>query len=206
MKIENASQLRHMATGLLIEACFGAVWFAIALSVEGMLSAGNPTAVSVRTCLLLPLGCLLPPAFWLFKQAGRLPRAQATPSYRGKLFLIIFLTYSLYGVSAFVLQRLKLEAYTIPVLAIFVGGHFLPEGKLFGNRPMMASGVVMVCWAVAGMLILPVAHLASITAAGCGLILWHSAAITLAAAMDKLRPRIPAEVSLAQQGSFAPAP
>jgi hypothetical protein len=185
VKIETANQMRHMATGLLIETGFGAVWFYIALGWEGMFSAGNPAAIAVR-------------AFWLFKQAGRLPRAQAMPPWRGKLFLIIFTTYFLYGVSTLVLQRLHLEAYIVSVLAIFVGAHFLPEGRLFGNRPMMASGVVMIFWAIATMVSLPVAHLASATAVGCGLILWHGAAITLAAATDGLRRRIPAEVSLAQ--------
>lgn len=198
MKIETANQMRHMATGLLIETGFGAVWFYIALGWEGMFSAGNPAAIAVRVCLLLPVCCLLPAAFWLFKQAGRLPRAQAMPPWRGKLFLIIFTTYFLYGVSTLVLQRLHLEAYIVSVLAIFVGAHFLPEGRLFGNRPMMASGVVMIFWAIATMVSLPVAHLASATAVGCGLILWHGAAITLAAATDGLRRRIPAEVSLAQ--------
>jgi hypothetical protein len=196
MKIETANQMRYMATGLLIEAGFGAVWFSIALGVEGMFSAGNPAAVAVRVCLLFPVCCLLLAAVWLFKQADSFPRAQAMPSWRGKLFLIIFTTYFLYGVSAFVLQHLHMEAYSISVLAIFVGAHFLPEGLLFRNRPMMATGVVMVFWSVAAMASLPVLHLASATAAGCGLILWHSAAITLAAAMDGLRRRIPDEVSL----------
>jgi hypothetical protein len=184
MKIETANQMRHMALGLLIEAFFGAVWFSIALSWEGMFSSGYPAAVAVRVCWLLPVCCLLPAAFWLFKQSGRFPRAQTLPAWRKKLFLIIFTTYSLFGVSAFVLQRLHLEAYIISVLAIFVGAHFLPEGRLFGNRPMMASGVVMIFWAVAVMVSLPIAHLASVTAVGCGLILWQSAAITLAVALQ----------------------
>ena len=63
---------------------------------------------------------------------------------------------------------------------------------------MMATGVVMMFWAMAAMVSLPIAHLASVTAVGCGLILWHSAAIILAAAMDGLRRRIPDEVSLVQ--------
>ena len=71
---------------------------------------------------------------------------------------------------------------------------------------MMATGVVMMFWAAASMVCLPIAHLASITSVGCGLILWHSAAITLAAAMDGLHRRIPAEESLDQQCSSAPAP
>lgn len=198
MKIETANQMRHMATGLLIETGFGAVWFSIALSWEGMFSVGNPAAVAVRVCLLLPVCCLLPAAFWLFKQSGRFPRAQTMPAWRKKLFLIIFTTYFLFGVSEFILQHLHLEAYIVSVLAIFVGAHFLPEGRLLGNHPMMATGVVMMFWAMAAMVSLPVTHLASVTAVGCGLILWHSAAITLAAAMDGLRRRIPAAVSLVQ--------
>lgn len=206
MKIETADQIRHKATGLLVETVFGAVWFSIALVSENMFSTENPAAVFVRVCVLLPVCCLLTAAVWLFKKAKRRPQAQPGPSLRKKLFLIIFVTYTLFGASAFALQRLHLDAYIIPVLAIFVGGHFLPEGRLFGNRPMIASGVVMIFWALAAMVCLPVAHLASFTAIGCGLILWHGAAMTLAAATDGLRQPSPGAESLLQQGSFAPAP
>lgn len=138
--------------------------------------------------MLFPVVGLFAFAFWLYRQARRLPRGEAIPSWRGKLFQIIFVFYSVFGVLAYFLHRLHMDAFTISVLAIFVGAHFLPEGQLLSNRPMIASGIVMIFWALLALSCAPVKYLASWTAIGCGLILWHSAAITVAVAIGGMPP------------------
>jgi hypothetical protein len=70
-----------------------------------------------------------------------------------------------------VLHRLKLEDYFLPVLAIAIGLHFLPLGKLFQNIPQIGTGVFMTLWAIAAMVFVPLEHLPSTVCFGCGLIL-----------------------------------
>jgi hypothetical protein len=121
---------------------------------------------------------------WLLRLARRLPREPEDPA-RSRAFLRInAITWIAVGVAGFFLHQLKQDAAFLPVLAILVGLHFIPLGRLFGNIPQIGTGVFMTLWAVAALLFVPAEHLPSTVCFGSGLILWQSAAITLAVACD----------------------
>ena len=177
----SANQLNGRATGALFFTGFGALWLLLGLYVRGRLSAG--TAVGVA---LIASGLGLS-AFHLMREARRWPE-KATDPARGKAFARINTIQGMaaFG-AAFVLGRMQLSAYIPAAVAAIVGLHLLPLARLFRYRPHAGTGLALVLWSLGTCLFVPIERLQGVAALGAGVILWVSAAITLALAFAKLR-------------------
>ena len=84
---------------------------------------------------------------------------------------------------AFTLARLHLDAYLMCAITAIVGLHMFPLARLFRYWPHYVAGAVMLAWAAASALMTPVGQLQGTSALGTGMILWLSAAVTLALAI-----------------------
>jgi hypothetical protein len=67
-----------------------------------------------------------------------------------------------------------------------------PLGRIFRYPAHYRAGAILLAWAVASVVFVPVADLQSIAALGTGTILWLSAAVTLTLAFRAARrPAVP---------------
>jgi len=181
MKIESANQIRSRGIGVLVLGLFGTLWILLALLECQRATPGN--LIFLTACALAFSGV----GIWLLRLAGRLPRGPEDPA-RSRAFLRInAITWTAAIAANLLLHGLKRDVDFLPVLAIIVGLHFIPLGRLFANIPQIGTGIFMTFWAVITLFFVPAEHLPSIVCFGCGLILWQSATITLAVAWQAAR-------------------
>jgi hypothetical protein len=88
---------------------------------------------------------------------------------------------------AFSFARLHIDAYVMSAITAIVGLHMFPLARLFRYPLHYATGTVLVAWAGASVLVLPVEEMQGLTALGTGIILWLSAAVTLTIAIRMSR-------------------
>jgi hypothetical protein len=175
-KIQNANQLSGRATGALFFAGFGALWIALALYALERLNAATISGI------LIALALLILAALYLFRLAKRWPRVPDDPAM-GKAFAWInAIEWTAVAVVAFTLARLHLDVYVMCAITAIVGLHMFPLARLFRYAPHYVAGAVLVAWAAASAVFVPIEHLQGISAFGTGVILWLSAALTLALA------------------------
>ena len=178
MSIESANNIRSRGIGILVLGFFGGLWILLALLERQM--ASTPLLTALATGVL----AYLVAAVWLLYRARQLPREPEDPA-RSRAFLRInAITWTLAFAAYLLLHQLRREVDFLPVLAIIVGLHFIPLGRLFGNIPQIGTGIFMTLWAVIALILVPAEQLPSTVCFGCGLILWQSATITLAVACD----------------------
>jgi hypothetical protein len=181
MKIQTANQLRGMATGVIFMAFFGGVWFFFALLERQIVSVSHAAGVA------LGMAVLLVPALTLFRTAKRWPRVTEDSAAR-RTFNQVNAAQWIAGFALFyVLRWIHLDDYFMSALTAIVGLHFFPLAKIYHNPAARGTGAILVAWAVASVVFVPVEHLPSSTGFGTGLILWHSAAITLSVALQAVR-------------------
>jgi hypothetical protein len=181
MKIQSANQLSGMATGVSFMAFFGGVWFFFALLERQIVSASHLSAVALGAALLLL------PAIYLFRAAKRWPQVAEDAAAR-RTFNLVNAAQWIAGFTLFFMLRwLRLDDYFLSGLTAIVGLHFFPLAKIYHNPASYGTGAVLLAWSVTSAVFVPVEHLPSTTAFGTGLILWHSAAITLAVALQAAR-------------------
>jgi hypothetical protein len=172
--IQNANQLSGRATGALFFAGFGALWIALALYALERLNAATISGI------LIALAILLLAALSLFRQARRLPRVPDDPAMGRAFAWINAIEWTAVAVAAFTLARLHLDAYVMCAITAIVGLHMFPLARLFHYAPHYWSGAILVAWAAASAFYIPNERLQGISALGTGVILWLSAAVTLA--------------------------
>lgn len=175
------NQLRGRAIGSLFFAGFGALWMLLALYARQILTID--TAIFVATGTL----ALSVAAVWLMRKASRFPKIPEDPSSGKSFGRINALQWAAGAIVAFTFSRLHMDAYIPSAITAIVGIHFFPLAKLFRYPMHNVTGVVMVLWASASVLFVPVDQLQGIAALGSGTILWLSAAITLALALTSAR-------------------
>jgi hypothetical protein len=163
MKIQTANQLSGRAIGALFGAGFGAIWLALALYALGRLSA-----VLVAGLLLVLAGLVLA-ALGLLRTAKRWPRVPDDPAI-GRAFGWIN----------------AVQWAAVAIVAI-VGLHMFPLARLFRYPAHYVTGAVLVTWACLSAVMVPIEHLQGVSALGTGIILWLSAAVTLALAFQATR-------------------
>ena len=171
-----ANQLSGRAIGAIFFSGFGALWITLALYVKEILTVDRIIGVAAT------LAALLLTAFWLIRQSQRFPRlpenkamCRAFHRINGAQWIAVF-------VVSFSFARLHLDAYVLSAITAIVGIHMFPLAKLFRYPLHNLTGAALVAWASASVLVVPVEHLQGVTAIGTGILLWISAAVTLALA------------------------
>ena len=181
MKIQTANQLSGRATGALFFAGFGALWIALALYALERLSVATVSGIALGLAILL-LG-----AVHLLRIAKRWPRVPDDPAVGRAFAWINAVQWIAVAVVAYTLARLHLDAYVMCAITAIVGLHMFPLARLFHYAPHYWSGAMLVLWAVASALLVPIVHLQGVSALGTGILLWLNAAATLALAWSATR-------------------
>ncbi|MGD0730519.1 MAG: hypothetical protein ABR956_04590 [Terracidiphilus sp.] len=176
-----ANQLTGRAIGALMFTGFGAAWLFLFLYVRERISA-----VSLSVLALAAAGLVLA-AVHLLGQAKGLPREPEDPRVMKVFHWVNGTQWVVCFVLATILGRLHHNAYIVPAIACIVGLHLFPLAWLFRYRMHYVTGTAMVLWAVGAMLFVPEGQVQGTTAVGMGVILYVSAAVTLALAVDKAR-------------------
>jgi hypothetical protein len=180
-KIQTANQLSGRATGALFFAGFGALWIALSLYALQKLSAATVSGN------LAGLVVLVLAAIFLLRVAKRWPRVPDDPAISRVFKRVNLEQWLAVFIVASALQWLHLDAYVINAITAIVGLHMFPLARLFRYVPHYWSGAVLVVWAVASAVFVPNEHLQGVSALGTGIILWLSAAVTLALAYQAAR-------------------
>ncbi|MGD0858886.1 MAG: hypothetical protein ABR912_06175 [Terracidiphilus sp.] len=173
MKIENANQLRGRASGVIVVAAFGALWLFLSLYAWQIINVATVSGIA------LGLAALITAAVYLFREAKRWPRVPDDPAVGRAFGWINALQWIAVGAVAFTLAKLRLDAYIPSAITAIVGLHMFPLGRIFRYPAHYRAGAILLAWAVASVVFVPVADLQSIAAFGTGMILWCSAAVTL---------------------------
>jgi hypothetical protein len=169
-----ANQLSGRAIGAIFFACFGTGWIFLALAAKQLINA-----VTASSTVAGMVGLLLTAAA-LMRMAKRRPRVADDPAVGRAFGWVNAVQWIAVGVVAFTLGRMHLDAYTPSAVAGIIGLHMFPLARLFRYPLHYLTGALLVVWAVASGVFLPVSEMQGTAALGTGIILWASAAVTLA--------------------------
>ena len=180
-----AYQLQGRAVGALMFTGFGALWLVLSLYAREQMNA-----ISLSGIALIASGLVLA-AVHLMRHSKHLPREPEDPRIMKVFHRVNATQWVVCFVLATLLGRLHHDVYIVPMIACIVGLHLFPLARLFRYPMHYVTGTAMVLWAVGAMIIVPADHVQGITALGAGVILWLSAATTLALALDTARKSAP---------------
>lgn len=172
-----ANQLSGRATGSIFFSSFGALWIALALYIKQTLSVDLAVGIGAG------LAALLLTALWLMRRAKRFPRLPEDRGISRQFYRINAIQWIAVAIVGFTFARLHIDVYVLSAITAIVGIHMFPLATLFRYPLHNLTGAVLVAWASASVVFVPTDHLQSITAIGTGIILWLSAAMTLALAI-----------------------
>jgi len=176
-----ANQLSGRAIGALFFTGFGAIWLTLALFIRQTLTVGlSLTIATVFFALLLT-------ALWLLREAKHFPRTPENKAIGRTFNRINLMEWIAVAIVAFVFGKLHIDAYVTAAITAIVGIHLFPLARLFRYPMHNVTGAALVAWASLSLLLVPTEHLQGITAIGTGIILWISAAATLAIAIQIMR-------------------
>jgi hypothetical protein len=181
MKNQTANQLSGRAIGAIFFAGFGAIWIALGLYAMEWLR------VATVSGLLLGLAALVLAALSLLRAAKRFPRVPDDPAMGRAFAWINAIQWIAVILVVIACAKLHLDAYVICAITAIIGLHMFPLARLFHYALHYVSGAVLVAWAVVSAVVVPTAQLQGIPAFGTGIILWLSAAATLALAFQATR-------------------
>ena len=166
-------------------AAFGTGWLFLSLAAKQLIAFATVSSV------LVGMLALLLAALYLLRQAKRWPGAPADPSIRRAFGWINAIQWAAVFVAAFTLGKLHLDAYETSAITAIIGLHLFPLARLFRYALHYATGLVLLGWAVASAVFVPVEKMQGTAALGTGVILWLSAAATLAIAFKAARQASP---------------
>jgi len=172
-----ANQLSGRAIGSIFFSGFGALWIALALYIKQTLSIDLAIGIGAA------LAALLLTAFWLMRRAKRFPKLPEDKAMGRAFNRINAIQWIAVAIVGFTFARLHIDVYVLSAITAIVGIHMFPLAKLFRYPLHNVTGAVLVAWASASVLFVSADHLQSATAIGTGIILWLSAAVTLALAI-----------------------
>jgi hypothetical protein len=178
---QTANQLGGRAIGSIFFAVFGAIWLALAFYALELLSVASISGIVLGTMLLLTTG------MYLMRLAKRWQRVPDDPAIGRAFGWINAIQWIAVGAVAFTFARLHIDAYVVSAITAIVGLHLFPLARLFRNRLHYVTAAVLVAWALASALLVPIDHMQGIAALGTGVILWLSAAATLTVALQSAR-------------------
>jgi hypothetical protein len=179
--IQTANQLSGRATGALFFAGFGGLWIALALYALERLNAATVTG------FLAGFAILVLPALSLLRAAKRWPRLPDDPAIGRAFNRVNAAQWIAVFIVAFALHWRHLDAYVMCAITAIVGLHLFPLARLFRYTPHYWSGAVLMAWASVSAVMISTEKLQGISALGTGMILWVSAAVTLALAWSAAR-------------------
>lgn len=172
-----ANQLSGRAIGSIFFSGFGALWIALALYIKQILSVDFAIGIGAG------LAALLLTAFWLMRRAKLFPKLPEDRVMGRAFNRINALQWIAVAIVGFTFARLHIDIYVLSAITAIIGIHMFPLAKLFRYPLHNLTGAILVAWASASVLFVPTDHLQSATAIGTGIILWLSAATTLALAI-----------------------
>jgi hypothetical protein len=181
MTNQTANQLSGRAIGAIFFAGFGALWLFLAVYARQQLGVATVCGI------VLGLAVLLMAAIYLVRLAKRWPRVADDPAVGRAFAWINAIEWSAVAVVVFTCAKLHLDAYVMSAITAIVGLHMFPLAKLFWYRPHYVAGAVLVAWAVASAVFVPLEEMQGVAALGTGVILWLSATVTLALAIPAAR-------------------
>jgi uncharacterized membrane protein YccF (DUF307 family) len=181
-----ANQLSGRATGSLFFTGFGTLWLTLGLYLRQIVSVGYLSGISFGLAMLLLA------AFWLLRQARRYSKMPEDPARNRAFRRINAIQWAAVIVVSLTFSRLHIDAYVLSAITAIVGIHLFPLAKLFRYPMHYFTGIALVAWASASVLLVPAEHLQGITALGTGILLWLSAAATLTLAGLAIRRSAPA--------------
>jgi hypothetical protein len=181
-----ANQLKGRAIGAMFFACFGTGWIFLALTAKQLI---NPVTASATVAGMV---VLLLAAAYVMRRARLWPRV-AEDSNRGRAFTWInAIQWTAVFIVAFSFARFHIDTYTTSAITAVVGLHLIPLARLFRYPLHYLTAALLVAWAVASAALLPLAEMQGTTSLGTGILLWLSAAVTLALAWQASRQPHPA--------------
>ena len=172
-----ANQLCGRAIGSIFFSGFGALWIGLALYIKHTLSVDLAIGIGAG------LAALLLTAIWLMRRAKLFPKLPEDRAMGRQFSRINAIQWIAVAIVGFAFARLHIDVYVLSAITAIVGIHMFPLAKLFRYPLHNVTGAVLVAWASASVLLVPTDHLQSATAIGTGIILWLSAATTLALAV-----------------------
>lgn len=178
------NQLSGRATGALFFSVFGALWIGLGLYVRETLTA----VYVVLTAILLAV--LIAGALWLKRRAASFPHAPADKAQSRSFNRINLAQWVAIGLVGVTFGRMHIELYALTAIVVIVGLHLLPLARVFHYPMHYVTGTALMAWAVLTLCFVSHDHLQSVTAIGTGIVLWLSAAVTLALAWALARRRI----------------
>ncbi|GCE18847.1 DUF7010 family protein [Dictyobacter kobayashii] len=197
--------LRYYLFGLALApifmAFFGTSWWGMG-ELSQVLPGGNLTSLII---FILVDIILLAGAIWLILRARQLPvdrspAAKALGKEKGRYYGRWF--GSIFGLEIIVIlianiliyKVFKRPAYSMPVIAIIVGLHFLPLASVFQVRAYYITGTLVALVGVVVMLAIPATQTFGSARAWdvvlgitCSIILWITGGFTLLMARNKLQ-------------------
>jgi hypothetical protein len=176
-----ANQLGGRAIGSIFFAAFGALWLLLSLYARELLTVASVSGVLFGALILLFA------AFYLMRQAKRYPKTPDDPAMGRAFAWINAIQWTAVAVVAITFAKLHIDAYVISAIAAIVGLHMFPLARLFRYRMHYATGALLVAWAAASAVLVPTEQMQSVAAFGTGVVLWLSAAVTLAIALYAAR-------------------
>jgi hypothetical protein len=183
----NANQLSGRAIGSMFFAGFGTGWLFMALAAKQRISFGTVSGV------LLGMSILFLTAFYLLRQSRRWPRVPDDPAMGRAFGWINAIQWIAVAVVALSFSKLHIDAYVISAITAIIGLHMFPLARLFRYPLHYATGAVLVAWAAASAILAPTEQMQGTAALGTGIILWLSAAVTLAVGVNAARQPVPAQ-------------
>ncbi len=172
-------------SGAIVGTVFGAVWLGLGLQAARVLSLWVAFAFAV-CCLGLYAGSI-----FLIRRGRKLQRLSGTsgkwPATMRNGFAWA-VAAEIAGCLAVVIICNLLRRYDlIPAgIAMVVGLHFLPLGKVFRTPVYYATGVSIVLWCVASLVLFQGPEMDVASAIGTGSILWLTASYNLIQAREVL--------------------
>ena len=181
----NANQLSGRAIGSMFFAGFGTGWLFLALTAKQRINFATVSGV------MLGMSILFLTAFYLLRQSRRWPRVLDDPTIGRAFGWINAIQWTAVFIVAFSFAKLHIDAYVISAITAIIGLHMFPLARLFRYPLHYATGAVLMAWAAASAILVPVEQMQSTAALGTGIILWLSAAVTLAVAINAARQPVP---------------
>ena len=190
-RIPTANQLSGRAIGSIFFVCFGTGWFFLALPAKQRITSRHRLrrhaghGVSASGCVQPTCAC---------QSAGRACRT--IRPWAAPLAWINAIQWTAVAIVAFSFAKLHIDAYVISAITAIIGLHMFPLARLFRYPIHYATGAVLVAWAAASAMLVPVEQMQGTAALGTGIILWLSAIVTLSIGVKVARQPIP-ETSVA---------
>ncbi len=177
----NANQLSGRAIGAIFFACFGTGWLFLGITAKQSITLATVSAI------MLGMVVLLSAAAYLLLLAKRWPRVSGDPAMGRAFGWINAIQWIAVAVVAFSFAKLHIDAYVMSAITAIAGLHLFPLARLFHYPLHYATGTVLVAWAAASSMFVPLDQMQGTAALGTGIILWLSAIVTLTIGLKAAR-------------------